>query len=339
MHKYTHIESIYRVNKYIKKTNKADIPEEYKVKGPVCFRGTVKLHGTNSSVVCAADTLTPQSRNRQLSLDNDNCGFAAFVDSVQEGIRAIETEIRDKHNIPSDTALVLYGEWIGPGIQKGMAISKLPDKQWVLFAAKIVEGDESRYVDVIGPLEDRYAEHRIFSVYDVSTYSLEIDFSSEESKQAAIQTFEKLTEQIDKQCPWGTKFGLEGPGEGIVWIPVGDHWGHKDLYWKSKGSKHKEVQRPAKSKGNLDPAVLESVEKFLNFAVTETRLNKGLDYLREMNKPIDMPSMGDFIKWVSQDVRRECADELEANQLDWKQVSKGVGAKARGFFKRKVQTL
>lgn len=340
MHKYTHVEALYQVARYVKTTNSnPDCPEEYRIRTPVTFRGTVKLHGANSGVTCHGGDFTPQSRNRVLSLEEDHMGFASFVRDQADALHDLEQKVRADHGVDDDDKLVLYGEWIGPGIQNGMAINKLPDKQWVLFAAKAVRGEESRYVDAVRPLEGAYDDNRIFSVYDVPTWELGIDFTSEESKEQAIEAVDRMTDEVEKACPWGRKFGLEGLGEGIVWVPVGTHWGHSDLFWKSKGKKHKEVKRAKRNKPSLDPEVIASVGKFVEFAVTEARLDKGIDYLVEMGHPVEMRSMGHFLKWVGQDVERECAAELEANDLKWKQVAKAVSAKAKEFFVAKAKSL
>ena len=58
-----------------------------------------------------------------------------------------------------------------------------------------------------------------------------------------------------------------------------------------------------------------------------------------MGISIEMRNIGHFIKWVSKDVERECAVELQANDLKWKQVGKAVAAKAKEFFKAKATTL
>lgn len=340
MHKYTHVEALYQVARYVKATNaNPECPEQYKVRTPVTFRGTVKLHGTNSGVTFG-DQLVPQSRNRELTVENDNMGFAQFVAERKEALRDLEQMLRRVHRIDSDKELVLYGEWVGPGIQNGMATNKLPEKQWVLFGAATVAEDESlEYVDILGPLQDQYLKSQIHSVYDVKTWEITVDFSSDESKEAAVAYFERVTQEVEDKCPWGERFGIEGMGEGIVWVPTGEHWGNSDLYWKSKGDKHKEVKRAKRNRPSLDPEVLKSVEQFVEFSVTEARLNKGLDYLAEMGKPLEQKSTGDFLKWVGQDVKRECSTELETNDLKWKQVSKAVGDKAKGFFFAKTKAM
>ena len=92
------------------------------------FRGTVKLHGTNSSIAKYKDRYEFQSRERILSLTSDNNGF----------MLAMKGKSFDKlfNDINFDDHCVIYGEWCGGSIQKGVAINGLP-KMFVIFAVKI----------------------------------------------------------------------------------------------------------------------------------------------------------------------------------------------------------
>ena len=333
MIKYTHIEGLHIVVRYGKEF----------VKGPVKFRGTVKLHGTNSSVTCTPEELFPQSRNRRLSLKDDNAGFAAFIlDKMQmKVVRELEDVIRRKESVHQDTSVTIYGEWIGPGIQNGVAINKLPDKRWVVFAAKVGSADEGRYID-IGVMDDFHQilwdnEAQIYSVFEAPTYEVEIDFGLSESMQQGVDHADRLTEAVEECCPYAALENIEGMGEGIVWVPLGKHWGNTDLFFKTKGEKHKNVNKAKRNKPVQDPEVIESVDKFIEYAVTENRLNQGIEYVKEMGHPIDAKATGIFLKWVGQDVQRECRIELQDNDLKWKQVSKAVNQKARDFYIEKTR--
>lgn len=342
MHKYTHIEQFYQVARTISHlTTSEEVPEHARVDPKVSYQGTVKLHGTNAGVICDEDGLVAQSRSRVITPDDDNMGFATFVAGKEqtEAIRDFEHKIRGWNAIGASKKLVFYGEWIGPGIQNGTALNKLPDRQWVLFAAKVVNGDESEYIDVVGHLLDEYKSANIHSVRDVRHWYLDVDFSDELDRARALNLAEKWTQEVEEMCPYGKRFGIEGMGEGIVWVPQGKHWGISELIWKSKGDKHKEVKRAKRNKPAMDPEVVESVSAFVEFAITENRLNKGLDYLREMGKPVDMKSTGDFLKWIAEDVQRECRLELQDNDITWKQVGKFVNKRALTFFKEKAQAI
>jgi hypothetical protein len=110
------------------------------------------------------------------------------------------------------------------------------------------------------------------------------------------------------------------------------------LFFKTKGEKHKKV-KSTREKPSIDPEVMQGITEFVEFAVTEGRLEQGLDVLKEQGRDIEMRSMGPFLKWVASDVARECAAELEASKLEWAQVQGAVQVKAREFFKGACQTI
>ncbi|MEM6958607.1 MAG: RNA ligase family protein [Myxococcota bacterium] len=334
MHKFDHIGALYQVARYVDSVNgDGECPERYKVRSAVAYRGSVKLHGCNAGVACSTERLSPQSRSRTVSVEDDNYGFAEFVsrEPVARAIRAIERRIRSEHAVADESIVVLYGEWIGPGIQRGVAINSLPSRQWVLFAVKVVEGEESRIIDALPSLEDTYADEAIFSVVDAGFFELSVDFADNTSKEDALAYAMRLTADVESGCPWAKRFGVSGAGEGIVWVPVGAHWGNTSLVFKTKGEKHKNT-KTKRSKVQISPEVLRSIAAFVEFAVTENRLGQGIESTKELGHAIEMRSMGTFLKWVAQDVRRECALDLEASQLEWKDVSKAVTQKARSFF-------
>ncbi|MEM7349334.1 MAG: RNA ligase family protein [Acidobacteriota bacterium] len=344
MIKFTHIEGFHYIIRTLEKM--ADHPEipTYRLGTPVTFRGTIKLHGSNSGVLCTTDALVPQSRNRPLSIEEDNYGFAAWVarEEVRHAIRDIEQQVRQTAELDVDTPLVLFGELIGSGIQKGVATSRLSARQWVLFGAA-TRGEanshgeaEKTYLDALPALGETYADIGLYSVLDIETWQLTIDFSSRQSIEAGIEKANRIVDEVERACPWGRRFGIEGIGEGVVFTPTGEHWGRSWLYWKAKGEAHKKVKGP---KVAIDPAVAASIDGFVDLAVTEGRLEQGLEYLAEMGLAVEMRSTGPYLQWLGRDVKRECRAELEASGLEWKQVAKAVNHKALAFFKAKAQAL
>ena len=341
MKKFTHIDAFYQVARYVHQTNADnECPDAYKVRGQVSFRGSVKLHGTNAGVRCTPEALIAQSRTRALSTQSDNYGFAAHIaqPAVTSALRSIEAEIRENASLESDTALTLFGEWVGPGVQRGVALNELPARQWVLFAACEGEGDEACYLDAVPTLGERFAKENVFAIVDAPLYELVVDFEDASSCAAALEEATQLTEAVEAKCPWASRFGIEGVGEGIVWVPVGEHWGKSDLYFKTKGAKHQNTKRRIKAP-QLTPEILEGIDAFVEFAVTSNRLEQGLGAVVESGCVLEMKSMGSFLKWMAQDVQRECALELETNGLEWKQVAKAVARRSRDFFKEEVQRI
>ncbi|MFT5431356.1 MAG: hypothetical protein ACI9OJ_002035 [Myxococcota bacterium] len=338
MHKFTHICAFYQVVRYLDEMrDDPEFPERYLINTPVRYRGTIKLHGSNSGVRCTPDALIPQSRTREITPKDDNYGFAAFValEGTQLVIRSIEARIRAAHDIDASASLVLFGEWIGPGVQKGVAVTALPEKQWVLFAVRLISGEEDRYIDAIPKFEDEFADANIFSVMDAPVLKIVVDYQSPASKTQALEAAMNATEAVEAACPWAKRFGLGGIGEGLVWTPLEEHWGNSDLMFKTKGDKH-QVVKSKTPKLQLTPEVLEGIADFVEFAVTDVRLTQGLGAVCEMGHAFEMRSLSHFLKWVGQDVRRECELELEDNGLEWKAVSKAVTQKAREFFMDRV---
>lgn len=153
------------------------------------FSGTVKLHGTNASVVLYKDGhIEYQSRENVLSLTKDNAGFmlnmsGKKIDFLFDGI-----EFEDY--------IAVYGEWCGQGIQKGVAISELP-KMFVIFGCKV----DGKWIE----FERFDNEQGIYNINQFPTYSIDIDFNQPELAQ---NTLVELTMDVEKECPVGKYFGI-----------------------------------------------------------------------------------------------------------------------------------
>lgn len=341
MIRYIHVHQLHNVVRVA-----AERREHGRSLGRVAYRGTIKLHGSNASVVCTPAGLQPQSRNRELSLADDNLGFAAFVagEAQHEALRALEIELRAAIGLAGDRPLALFGEWIGPGVQKGAAVASLAAKQWVLFAVATRADtlDEQgvahrKWFDALPSLGERFAALGIYSIVDGPVHALELDFDDRGALELAADRVERLTRSVDERCPWAARFGVEGPGEGLVWQPLGEHFGDEALAFKSKGERHQVAARKGPRKAaNLDPERIAGVEQLLAHALTEARLAQGFEVLRELGKPLDMRSVGDYLRWLASDVLRECKDELDAAGLDWKQLAKPFNEQAKAYFRGRL---
>jgi hypothetical protein len=334
MIKFTHIEALHNVVRVVSARRKTGVSIER-----VAYRGRVKLHGSNAGVVVDGDQLIPQSRNRVLTLGEDNYGFAAFVlDPVRsEGIRELAFHMRAALGLSSTQPLALFGEWIGPGLQSRVALCKLPARQWVLFAVAVQDGEHVRYFNLPSLLYSAYAGLSIFSLTDVDEYQVTIDFRSRELIESVAAVIAEITSAVEQHCPWAARFGIDGIGEGLVWTPMGEHAGDVELFFKSKGEQHKGVAGERKPRVLVSPQALAGVAAFVDHAVTPDRLQQGLDALREQGLAAEMRNLGTFLKWVGGDVQRECAAELEVSGLDWKSVAKAVNERAKTRFIQATQ--
>ena len=95
--------------------------------------------------------------------------------------------------------------------------------------------------------------------------------------------------------------------------------------FKAKGGKHRVLKQ--KEAVQIDPEVVASIEEFVTLFVTEARLEQGLAEVGA-----DIKKTGNFIKWFSQDVYKESVVELEASELEWSQVVKGIETAARNWY-------
>lgn len=307
----------------------------------VRFEGTVKLHGTNAGVRVGPARMPgayhAQSRNRTLTLEHDNAGFAAFaLDPERRTFLTYLAHYVGAVNGATHTdEVVLFGEWCGPGIQKGVALNMIAERQFVLFAAAIGSADRHRYVELPEPGYCRSPSLQIRSVYDGPVDYITVDLLDPASVARAAEKLNVRTAMADKICPWTeTVFGIQGVGEGWVWRPVGpsDLRDDPDLLFKVKGPSHGE--RGAAKKARATPQNVEGVARFVAFAVTPERCRQAIEFLEEHGHPLNMRSTGAFLKRIAEDVRAECSDELALAGLVWKDVHRAVGQVALVEWKK-----
>lgn len=301
------------------------------------FQGTVKLHGTNAAVVynVASDSISYQSRERILTLEQDNAGFMAaqsqnaaqWRKDLKHLIGHYITKVDSSQAI---TKVAVYGEWCGKGIQRGVAICEL-SKMFVLFAIKLVfEDATTKWL----PLE--FYTISVPGVHEIdvigTTWLLDIDFAHPELAQNRMV---EITEAVENECPVGRVFGASGVGEGVVWTCVTPGW--EGLRFKVKGEKHSASK--VKTLAAVDVETIQALKDFVEDTVTEQRLEQGVDNLvREQLKPLDMTSMGDFIRWVYNDVVKEETDTIVASGFDPKKLGGPIANKARPWFIKRINS-
>lgn len=282
------------------------------------FTGTVKLHGTNASVAFNNEVgLYYQSRQNIITPQVDNAGFAFFAESNRNVLQKFMTDLICKNNINTDKyTITIYGEWCGGNIQKGVAITGL-DKMWVIFGVKVSaidqDTDETSYwVDhsII-----RYPENRIFNIEDYPKYEVDIDFNDPSL-------------DVENECPVGKAFGVTGIGEGIVFTGT-----YKDtnLRFKAKGKEHSASK--VKSLAPIDTEKLNSVNEFIEYSVTENRLNQAIEQVfTATGTTPEIKMMGNFLKWITNDIIQEEMDVMTESNLEPNDVKKNISNKARLWF-------
>ena len=295
------------------------------------FKGTVKLHGTNAGVSYNEESgMWAQSRENIITPEHDNAGFAFFAHSHETEFLRMFFDVATKEDIDlHHNTITIYGEWVGKGIQKGVGISNI-EKSFFIFGVKITPHTGTEEELKANPsywVESSYLQNtdvRIYNIEDFQTYEIEIDFNMPQLVQNDLAD---LTIAVEEQCPVAKHFGLEGIGEGIVWSIDFNGVVHR---FKVKGEKHSSSK--VKTLAAVDVEKLNSINEFVQYVVTESRFNQGLENTFPNNEPIDIKKMGDLIRWVVNDVIKEEMDTLVKNGLEPKDVNKYVSSKVREMF-------
>jgi hypothetical protein len=227
--------------------------------------------------------------------------------------------------LSSKHPVVAYGEWFGFGIQKNVAVDKL-QRRLMIFAVNVI--DETVIPSKCVCLKTEavalffHPPTLIFNVTNFPTYSIVVDFSNPSLAQNELVN---LTNSVEKECPVGKYFGVSGIGEGIVW--------HSPTYglFKVKGMAHSASK--VTTLASVDTEKLATSEAFVKYAVTDNRLNQGVEQVFTIHgeKP-DVKRTREFLNWITADIFKEETDTLRENNLIPEEVSKMIANSARTWF-------
>ena len=298
-----------------------------KPKPIVTFKGTVKLHGTNVGVGLDTNGMFVQSRTQMITPQKDNAGFAAFVKENETQFNDLFTQIKNNHKVNDNSTIMIFGEWAGNNIQKGVAITNLP-KSFFIFDICIVnlneENIEQNWIDINGY---SMPEQNIYNIEDYQTWEMEIDFNNPALKQNDLID---ITLAVESECPVAKAFGFSGVGEGVVWKATQNGKRH---VFTVKGEKHSVSK--VKTLANVDVEKINSIVEFADYAVTQNRLNQAIENVFG-TETLDIKKMGELIRWIINDVHKEESDTLEKNNLTDKDVNKYLSDRVRKMFTKKL---
>lgn len=346
---WTEIEAFHSIRKYTQAH-----PEILNGNSIVKYRAKVKLHGANCAIqIRPNEPIVCQSRTAILTPERDFAGFAEWVKQSSLSVDfSDQAKSRTKYdesqwqNLASGQGLILFGEWVGKGIQKGVAVSSIPNKSFAIFGARYFDNDLAFVMEpaeLEGLLErGAIAETCVLNFAD--TYVLpwhdltvEIDWSASDADLAPIaETISKAVLEVEKNDPWvKSVFNIDGVGEGLVFYPVSkEHLGYdnfKNLVFKAKGKAHKVIAsaKPAQ----VNPETASSINAFVEMVLTPARLDQGA----QACAPIEPKNTGKFVAWVQSDVSKECQLELQASGISIDDVKKALTIKAREYFLNKTK--
>ena len=129
---------------------------------------------------------------------------------LREPYHARYLELNPGATINEQDPLIIAGEWIGPGIQSGEGIRKLPKKYIVIISASI-NGTwilpDSDYADI-------HAEFvNILNICRGGFYRRFLDMNDLE---ASLVVPQDVANDVWAEDPFAETFGISGNGEGIV---------------------------------------------------------------------------------------------------------------------------
>jgi hypothetical protein len=301
-----------------------------KPKPTLTFKGTVKLHGTNAAVCQNNDDgIWAQSRENIITVEKDNAGFAFFVESNKDMFGVLFSQVASKNDIGPKDTISIYGEWAGGNIQKGVGITNI-EKSFFIFGVKITphttteEEAKSKPAYWVDYSYLRSPENRIYNIDDYPTWEIDIDFNMPQLVQNKLS---ELTLAVEEECPVAKAFGFYGIGEGIVWSTNLNGNVHR---FKTKGERHSSSK--VKTLAAVDTEKLESIQSFVEYAVTESRFKQALENVFPNEEPIENKKLGDVIRWVVNDVIKEEMDTMTDNKIEPKDVNKYISSKVRDMF-------
>jgi len=313
----------------------------------VVFTGTVKLHGTNAGIGYCPSTeeFWVQSRQQIITSRSDNVGFAMFVERHRESLKSV---LQNLSQVNPEKFLVMYGEWCGGSIQANVGISGLTT-MFVVFGVALYSGgsllssetdnseDEcqwltvEQYCQLLQPLADKH----IYSIHKFPHWTLSIDMDEPDMSRPQLVA---ITQEVERECPVAKYFGVSnGVGEGVVWTGVltGSNGLITNIRFKVKGSKHSVTK--VRTLASIVPEKIASIREFVEYAVTEQRLQQGFDelFLKQDKTPTSQ-DIGSFINWVKQDVFKEEIDTLVHSGLNGKDVVAPIAKKAGSWLKERL---
>lgn len=301
------------------------------------FDLSVKLHGTNCSIVWdrESNTLIAQSRKSILAHGKrqDHYGFRHWVMEHKDEIIAEFEKYEWSSPYPT-----VFGEWCGKGIQKKVAISQV-EKMFCVF--DVVDGElgpeylnrskepELKWVTNDNPFA--VESIRLFNLRKMSSElsipnKIEIDFNDLEAAQSQLA---QIVEQVEKQCPFGEYFGLEGIGEGVV---CSTNWQNHRLAFKAKGQDHS----PSKTKvfAPVDVEAMKGINDFLDHVFTDVRCHQSVTEVIHESEPVEMKRLGELIRWIVNDINDEEQMTIKAHGFEQKKLNAEIANRYRVWFKK-----
>ena len=159
--------------------------------------------------------------------------------------------------------------------------------------------------------------------------------SSKICKKVALRNLPKMFVlfgvciEVGTTCPFARQLGVEGVGEGIVWVPVDENI--PTMWFKTKSERYVEEHKVPIVKISGD-----DVKPYAIAWVHPGRLEQGMDYMREMRIEPTIRTMSTFRDWVSADILREEQDVIEKNEIHVKNLMREINTLCVAWYKQSI---
>lgn len=365
----------------VKPAKFAVIPALLKKPSPVLnLVGTVKLHGVHIDLVfdlagvkvnkfpVTGPQLSPQQRKFRIqsrnvaSINETNDIFEVAKRLRNPKMHGSIFSLRDqflaafrKRNptVPIDSTqpLIIAGEWVGPDVQLGVALSQFPEKAFVILNFSV----NGAWVPSMEPYAHINSNRvGIFNICLGGFFRVAVKVDEPE---AGFSEVKSLTLGVEAECPFAKAVGeqilqgrvISGVGEGIVWCvesvstnPKLPTWKQQlafdPRYWaKTKGPLHTEVDA-TKLPVPFNPDAIASAQAFAAATVTEARLEKKwVDMLQLFPGGFGAPQTGKFMELLHKDIEKEESEEIKVRGINLVEAKKAIMALGKVWFKRKLE--
>ena len=220
---------------------------------------------------------------------------------------------------------IVFGEWAGPGIQDRDAVTKIARKTFFIFAILCDDLMITKPEDI-----SKFLPRFMADVIVLPWANEQVHVNFENAETFASET-SALVEEIGKRDPFIFQvFDIDGPGEGLVYMPVlnTNIEGFCRSTFKVKCEDHR-VRKSARAMSVKIDIPKDAVDFVLTF-VTDARCKQAVAEACNGNRAPEMTR--EFLKWMCNDVRKESAVELEGMGVEWHAVAKFVNDAGRRWF-------
>jgi RNA ligase len=316
-------------SQYVGKDDNGDpIFDNTKELPTLLFKGTVKLHGTNSAVVFSPDgTFYCQSRENIIDEIKDNAGFAHWVNKEGKGVWESVKHFFNREEIKH---VVLFGEWCGGSIQKGVALNEL-SKRFVIFGVKVIFDDDSSYW-LEESLIPEMPEINVYNIARIATYDIEVDLARPDK---AIEKMVEIATKIGDECPFAKSFGVSGTGEGAVFRLKGEY-GFGNAY-KVKDEKH--TRSKIKKLPTVDVVKMDNLQQAVETHIHEDRLQQIYDKIVLSEADKVPQNIGEFVRQTIEDAWTEEGDSIRASDISRKEFGAATSKVAARWFQNKLKEI